>query len=1071
MASKNHSERRKITEMQIKINELQRNNKSLEQRILQLQESKEATSNEVDVLTQKNEQLCKELTEIDKLAEQLEKDKEQVLDAAEQELEDAKLEIRLKQKTIEDLEHTNRGLTLKQKLFENGDRAGKLMSHLVGARKGRRCNTTIYDKTGNLIHDEMGVNAVFADFFVTLYTTQTDSTDRQVENYLAGVHLLSLSVDQRRMLDSPILLGDVVAAIDSLPTDKSPGGDGPPAEWYKKYVDVLALQLLNTMYEALEDADFTKGQLEEAETSLEEKQEEIKTLNVLIDQLQADKSRLCKKVEKLEKSEKNSVLTKEKSKVMNPSKLDSFVKSLEEERDHYKKETECLRKMLRGRSLSPKRSSAQFDSELKKTVRERDEFQAMLEKYERHMAEIQGNVKVLTSERDKTNILYQQAQQEITQLRRELLKSPKTPKSSQTAQTILRRVEMERDTAISDFRRMTTERDSLRERLKISQETAISDRAHLEQRLEEAQSTIQLMENECTQNKSKLSVMKETTSSLENEMKMLTKRVMDSEIELSRQKSECDSLRLFNDKAENTLKETQRSLSLKLHELQMAQEKIERLEEKYAEQSSQSLSQREEMTILKATISEMDKEKDALIYSVDQKTETISSLEDSISIKDSTIQSLRDVLSEMEDSARHSTKTLSNQEQEISKLCRQLDEVNDELSRTGRDREIVVQENSSLCEKLSKSEVEIRGVEKCRLFSGAIQTLLDKEFLEPVQALNHKLKDLQTELEDTKLKLQGAMTDVTRLENSVTSKEKESRDFLENYRRASGQAENWEKKFHQMESEYSSVKLQYLDADTERRRLKDRVDSLERENDKISTSEESYKAQVSSLTKAVARLEEELRQSKAEKMSALSDLASTRELCVKLDSSKDTINRQLCTRNQEMERLQDDLESSCSEIELLRKQLASERITTKNLESMLISNQEKEFKCKVQTQELDSELQFLGDKLVLAENKLGTQSREAAQLKNKIREQEAELEIIKRQLSTERFERQVERAVKELRSQNYYKTSPSFRKSLSPARYSPDSSFQAPGHSFLSSERMSRSPTRSWDRSAIARDF
>jgi len=41
-------------------------------------------------------------------------------------------------------------------------------------------------------------------------------------------------------------------------------------------------------------------------------------------------------------------------------------------------------------------------------VRERDELQLMLNKFERHMAEIQSNVKVLTQERDKTNALYEQ---------------------------------------------------------------------------------------------------------------------------------------------------------------------------------------------------------------------------------------------------------------------------------------------------------------------------------------------------------------------------------------------------------------------------------------------------------------------------------------------------------------------------------------------------------------------------------------------------------------------------------------------------------------------------------------
>ncbi len=49
-----------------------------------------------------------------------------------------------------------------------------------------------------------------------------------------------------------------------------------------------------------------------------------------------------------------------------------------------------------------------YDSELMRVLRERDELQNMLEKHERHLSEIQANVKVLTAERDKTRMHYQQ---------------------------------------------------------------------------------------------------------------------------------------------------------------------------------------------------------------------------------------------------------------------------------------------------------------------------------------------------------------------------------------------------------------------------------------------------------------------------------------------------------------------------------------------------------------------------------------------------------------------------------------------------------------------------------------
>ncbi|KAK4830485.1 hypothetical protein QYF61_011209 [Mycteria americana] len=194
-----------------------------------------------------------------------------------------------------------------------------------------------------------------------------------------------------------------------------------------------------------------------------------------------------KKLEHLVKTLKSVILQTEAEikQGKSPSRLDSFIKTLEEDRDYYKSETENL---LKGVSSDP---------EVLKILREREELKSTLKKYERRVAEIQGNFKVLTAERDKIVSLYERAQEEISRLRQEVIKCPRTPKSTVTAQAMLRHVEIERDTALSDFRRMTTERDSLKEQLKISQETAFNEKAHLEQRIEELENTIQNDQPDC----------------------------------------------------------------------------------------------------------------------------------------------------------------------------------------------------------------------------------------------------------------------------------------------------------------------------------------------------------------------------------------------------------------------------------------------------------------------------------------------------------------------------------------------------------------------------------------------
>ncbi|XP_048666245.1 testis-specific gene 10 protein isoform X4 [Marmota marmota marmota] len=582
--------------------------------------------------------------------------------------------------------------------------------------------------------------------------------------------------------------------------------------------------------------------------------------------------------------------------------------------------------MLRSRSKSPRRLSpssrgANCDVELLKTTRDREELKCMLEKYERHLAEIQGNVKVLTSERDKTFLLYEQAQEEIARLRREMMKSCKSPKST-TAHAILRRVETERDVAFTDLRRMTTERDSLRERLKIAQETAFNEKAHLEQRIEELECTVHNLDDERMEQMSNMTLMKETITTVEKEMKSLARKAMDTESELGRQKAENNSLRLLYENTEKDLSDTQRHLAKKKYELQLTQEKIMFLDEKIDNFTRQSIAQREEISILGATLNDLAKEKECLQACLDKKSENIASLGESLAMKEKTISGMKNIIAEMEQASRQSTEALIMCEQDISRMRRQLDETNDELAQIARERDILAHESDNLQEQFNKAKQEN-------------------------QALSKKLNDTHNELNDIKQKVQDTNLEVNKLKNILKSEESENRQIMDQLRKANEDAENWENKARQAEADNNTLKLELITAEAESNRLKEKVDAL----------------------------------------------------------------------NREVEQMENELDSARSEIELLRSQMTNERISMQNLEALLVANRDKEYQSQIALQEKESEIQLLKEHLCLAENKMAIQSRDVAQFRNVVTQLEADLDITKRQLGTERFER--ERAVQELRRQNY----------------------------------------------------
>uniref|UniRef100_A0A8C7E7E3 Centrosomal protein 135 n=1 Tax=Naja naja TaxID=35670 RepID=A0A8C7E7E3_NAJNA len=790
-------------------------------------------------------------------------------------------------------------------------------------------------------------------------------------------------------------------------------------------IDHLAQQLERHKAIVLETADKEIGEAKELSSYRREKEklseelfgksEEKQNLEIILSQTQAENHRLSKKVENLEIINRELVIELERMRLeggialgdKSPSRLDTFVKTIEEDRDYYKRELECLQKIFKRRS-SPLVKSPEKSEDLRLVTRERDELQSMLDRFEKHMIEIQSNVKLLTVEKDKLSVLYEQSQNELNHLRRE----------KKTCFLTKNHAEEERKNALADFRRAASEREGLREKLKVLQEEYGLDKLKLEQEVSRLESTVKRLETERLDQVSTVSLLKDKVSSLEDELNIKTHQLLNTSEDSAQYKTELNSLKLLNEQIQKSLDEIRHQLTLKENELQSAQEEIEILEDKIDTLQNKTLSQNDSLILLRSTVNALDKEKDSLQESIDEKTEKIAYLEDNLANKEKTIFNLQKTVTQLELSLDQLKDALNGKDRELASLHHQFDGVHSELGETIRVKEMALKENRRLQDDLATMTREN-------------------------QVISTELEVTLREKEELKVRVHNYITEVSRFESLMALKERENKELLEKFQMLHSQAEDWEVKAHQAEGQNSSIRLELLSVDTERRHLRERVELLEKEIQEHIIAHQTYESQISSMAKNMAKLEEILRREKEDKSSINHDVSAVRDLCVKLESSNDLLSRQLSSKSLEFERIMSEFEDAKAEAELLKKQLSSERLTIQNLETLLTTSRDKDFQNHLITHEKDSEIQLLKDKLTLSESKLTSLSREVSILRNKLAQLQTDYDIVKRQLTTEQFER--ERAIQEMRrlgfSTSSVPTSSPLSSTLRSPSHSPERAF------------------------------
>ena len=100
------------------------------------------------------------------------------------------------------------------------------------------------------IRDNNAILCELQKFYQKLFRSEHDLDHHVDSSFLEGLNLPTLSEEQTRILDEPLLLAEVEIAINQLKKEKCPGIDGLPIEFYVKFLPNIK-HVLHSMFLAV----------------------------------------------------------------------------------------------------------------------------------------------------------------------------------------------------------------------------------------------------------------------------------------------------------------------------------------------------------------------------------------------------------------------------------------------------------------------------------------------------------------------------------------------------------------------------------------------------------------------------------------------------------------------------------------------------------------------------------------------------------------------------------------------------------------------------------------------------
>ena len=127
--------------------------------------------------------------------------------------------------------------------FEKINKIDKPLARLIEKEREKTQISRIRNEKGELTVDGAEIQRIMRDYYKQLYTNKTDNLE-EMDKFLAKHNLPRLNQEEIENIKRPITSTEIETVMKNLPTNKSPGPDGFPGEFYQIFREELTPILL-----------------------------------------------------------------------------------------------------------------------------------------------------------------------------------------------------------------------------------------------------------------------------------------------------------------------------------------------------------------------------------------------------------------------------------------------------------------------------------------------------------------------------------------------------------------------------------------------------------------------------------------------------------------------------------------------------------------------------------------------------------------------------------------------------------------------------------------------------------